>query len=534
MLEYADQGSLQDFFKQNSLPYDRKELHDLWMSLRNLFLGLAMIHNLNTWNDSDSYGGTIRSVHQDFKPANIFVFRESQGTSYSYRFKIGDFGMSSTELLKRDRQSTSSIDNQGTKMYAAPELTHHHPELAGLNFKATSPMDLWSLGCVLCEVLVWTICGHRGLEEFLHLRQNDANMVYPRHKLQGYSGCFHDSRDRIPAVDHMIRVAITRKRIFDDISEEIGHFLCDMILRPHHIRLDANQATYWLEGILDRLKDPRSEHMEQGPPNRSYTLRSDESSPLRQSRAFYNIGASSNSRQHTIDGSLVAHRTSPTQVQAATSYLVSQAHRTSIYGNVGVDPFGVMNPGSTSRMAHDRNSIAQTHGLATARVSSAPTVPSRSAPTNGPLLSVVTTSPGNNNGQDYWLDDRLSRTPPRLQGSPQESTLSPSPTHGSYLMTPEHSQGSHTGIGYNSGEISDEGISLQRGSSVRSHASQSQQPQPPAKPAVRFDKVTVQQVLEWKKRPSESRLLSLLPDYTQVMNLVKDRDQVCYSQKMIF
>lgn len=75
ILECADQGSLQDFFKQNNFPYDHEELHGLWRNLADLFLGLSIIHNCD---GNDDQGGTIRAVHQDFKPANIFVFREGR------------------------------------------------------------------------------------------------------------------------------------------------------------------------------------------------------------------------------------------------------------------------------------------------------------------------------------------------------------------------------------------------------------------------------------------------------------------------
>lgn len=230
MLEYADQGSLRQFFDRNQLPYKHDELLGLWQSIKGLFIGLEIIHNPDK-NRTAGPHAEVRGVHQDLTPANIFVFRKDQGASYSYQFKIGDFGMSSTALVKSRSKWTRFPDNHSTKIYGAPELTHQSPVLDDLDYGATWEVDIWSLGCVLCEIVVWTICGSRGLVEFFELRQTETDTV-ARHKESGYSGCFHDGNNRLPAVDEMMHRVLGWKREFDDISEPVSKFILREMLRP--------------------------------------------------------------------------------------------------------------------------------------------------------------------------------------------------------------------------------------------------------------------------------------------------------------
>ncbi|CUS11454.1 unnamed protein product, partial [Tuber aestivum] len=85
-------------------------------------------------------------AHRDLKPANIFVVSMSP-----VWVKLGDFGIS-----KRVRiQDTTTFHTQvSTPMYSAPEVL-------GLNSNSetsayTNSVDIWSLGCVVFELLAGT------------------------------------------------------------------------------------------------------------------------------------------------------------------------------------------------------------------------------------------------------------------------------------------------------------------------------------------------------------------------------------------
>lgn len=259
LLEYADQGSLLDFFRKNHLPHERGELHRLWKSLSsNLLRGLEMLHSLNERVTED----VLRGIHQDLKPANIFVFSGEDGTPYSYRFKIGDFGLSSISLVKAKGKEMAGPDNKSTKMYGAPELTNYYQDLAHLDKGVTWEVDIWSLGCVLFEVAVWATCGERGREEFLEKRERDTAKV-PHHHAQGYGGSFHDGEKRIGAVDEMFVTIVERRRVFDDLTEPLAHIVLEEMLLPKDKkRLNASQL---LTRFLRKLDIPPSASHKQKP-----------------------------------------------------------------------------------------------------------------------------------------------------------------------------------------------------------------------------------------------------------------------------
>lgn len=73
-------------------------------------------------------------IHRDIKPTNILV-------SYPFEFKICDFGMS-----YYDYQSEEPLDKHVvTRWYRAPEIC--------LQSEYTTQIDIWSVGCILAELL---------------------------------------------------------------------------------------------------------------------------------------------------------------------------------------------------------------------------------------------------------------------------------------------------------------------------------------------------------------------------------------------
>jgi serine/threonine protein kinase len=92
--------------------------------------------------------------HGDIKPDNILVFTD-EGDHYG-TFKIGDFGSAS---LNPSSLGTQHILFLGTPTYESPDMY-----LLGT---ASQPYDLWSLGCVFLEILLWCFDpGQGGAENF--------------------------------------------------------------------------------------------------------------------------------------------------------------------------------------------------------------------------------------------------------------------------------------------------------------------------------------------------------------------------------
>jgi mitogen-activated protein kinase 15 len=80
-------------------------------------------------------------IHRDLKPSNIFINSNSH-------VKLGDFGLART-LEHNSKMKGIVTDYVATRWYRAPEML-----LAGQRYG--KPIDMWSVGCILYELLVGT------------------------------------------------------------------------------------------------------------------------------------------------------------------------------------------------------------------------------------------------------------------------------------------------------------------------------------------------------------------------------------------
>ncbi|KAE9379781.1 kinase-like protein [Stipitochalara longipes BDJ] len=89
----------------------------------------------------------FQGVHFDLKPANILV--DDDGT-----WIISDFGQST--FRETTRSSSRVINQGGTDAYAPPEIDN-------LDSRFSRRYDVWSLGCIMLEVMAFVLLGHEGL-----------------------------------------------------------------------------------------------------------------------------------------------------------------------------------------------------------------------------------------------------------------------------------------------------------------------------------------------------------------------------------
>ena len=80
-------------------------------------------------------------IHRDLKPSNIFINSDCH-------IKLGDFGLART-LENNPHMSTVVTEYVATRWYRAPEMI-----LAAQKYG--KPIDMWSVGCILYEMLVGT------------------------------------------------------------------------------------------------------------------------------------------------------------------------------------------------------------------------------------------------------------------------------------------------------------------------------------------------------------------------------------------
>ena len=79
-------------------------------------------------------------LHRDLKPSNLLLNSECH-------MKVADFGLARSVDVKDPDQTPLLTDYVATRWYRAPEI------LLGSN-KYTKGVDMWSLGCILAELLL--------------------------------------------------------------------------------------------------------------------------------------------------------------------------------------------------------------------------------------------------------------------------------------------------------------------------------------------------------------------------------------------
>lgn len=490
MLEYTDQGSLWDFFKRNELPLEKHELYYLWTSLSNLFIGLDYIHSLE--QVSINSNSEVRCVHQDLKPANIFVFKQGDENSYRYRFKIGDFGMSSIALVRSRSKSIKSRDNASTKMYGAPELTHHYSDLDDVDYGVLWDTDIWSMGCVLFEVLIWTICGSRGLSEFFRMRQRDTENV-PRHTPQGYSGCFHDGKKRIHAVDEMKDLAMQRKRVFDDLSDSIGNIILKEMLRPSDkSRLEARALLHRFGDILVA---------EEGLPIHPGTVN-------RQSMAITALGEGRSPGGMGGMGVELRGFDGFQEHEQARSHATGQGMQD--YGHQRSESMELRAKGSLVRSRNSRHGAAESHSTIEARPKHAESVSATSFRPESVLSrrsAPVQCDPNLISQSPASMERVSSSSNPAVEDLEQNtahSSLYDYQTRGGTALANDQSRVVRPSYG---------SLSTVSGSRVKG-------PEP-------YATVTIAEVREWIDRSKKDRTIKPLRDQERALREIKDREQVC-------
>jgi serine/threonine protein kinase len=136
----------------------------LWIlrQFRGLTDAIRNVHNLNESGQQSGrtltapkVSGQQQGYHHDIKPENILFF-EGKGADDA-RLKIADFGLGKVHSLR----SGSSRDSRDNRI---PVSRHTRPTNAFPTYEApdgylngyiSRPADMWSLGCVFLELLVW-------------------------------------------------------------------------------------------------------------------------------------------------------------------------------------------------------------------------------------------------------------------------------------------------------------------------------------------------------------------------------------------
>ncbi|KAH8894401.1 kinase-like protein [Thozetella sp. PMI_491] len=156
----------------NDTPRDYQLAKWIAREVRGIADGLKMIHNSVVCKDNKQGlredHDKIFGRHGDIKPENILWFRDmGDKTASSYPtgvLKISDFGLSEFHSQDSIQVTASSVGRTDT--YRAPECDTWE--------KISPAYDMWSLGCVLLQLVSWYMRGWAGIDDFARERVKDS------------------------------------------------------------------------------------------------------------------------------------------------------------------------------------------------------------------------------------------------------------------------------------------------------------------------------------------------------------------------
>jgi hypothetical protein len=117
--------------------------------------------------------------------------------------------------------------------------------------------DIWSLGAVFSDVLIWSSLGELGREKYRVRRREEISRQRDL-KAADFDACFHDGVDRLPAVEDSHNLALQHRRRTDAMSPFISRLILEHMLTDVHERGTAMQIRTRANKGMTKLKNEPS------------------------------------------------------------------------------------------------------------------------------------------------------------------------------------------------------------------------------------------------------------------------------------
>jgi len=111
--------------------------------------------------------------HGDIKPENLLWFINMQDNGRTKRtLKIADMGLAKQHWEHTHNREFPTRETHSTRHYETPDARSQHGPRSRL-------YDVWSLGCVMLEWIIWVLWGNRGLKRFRgDLEQGNGQLYF--------------------------------------------------------------------------------------------------------------------------------------------------------------------------------------------------------------------------------------------------------------------------------------------------------------------------------------------------------------------
>ncbi|KAI1812281.1 hypothetical protein GGS20DRAFT_558593 [Poronia punctata] len=176
MFPWADGGSLADFFKMTeSQEPNEKILDQILQQLRGLADALRHMHDFQESESSDLPEPAVEIElngqpiapgqesfrHGDLKPENIlrFLRRDEEDSPTNVgTLKLCDMGLAKRHHVGTHYRKSPTSTKYGTRRYEAPDVV--------TELSRSRQYDIWSMGCITFELIIWTLYGNKKVQEF--------------------------------------------------------------------------------------------------------------------------------------------------------------------------------------------------------------------------------------------------------------------------------------------------------------------------------------------------------------------------------
>ncbi|KAF4452974.1 serine/threonine protein kinase [Fusarium austroafricanum] len=245
ILEYASGGSLLELFNQGVPLMTPEQRMYFWRGLMGLTKAINKIQNLGGGPHNQRTG----FAHRDINPANILVFPGEHGLfSPGFKMKLADFD-TATPIRPIDETAATLQDNDGNRTYCAPEASRVYEEQERDFKQVHVSSDIWSLGCVISESLVWLAGGTAALERATNDRRHEIDAYYSNMVGSGFETSFHNGSILLNCVLQTHKMAVDNLRGTSSLSKVIRNWAEKWMLVP----IEERQEPMFIWQNFDRM-----------------------------------------------------------------------------------------------------------------------------------------------------------------------------------------------------------------------------------------------------------------------------------------
>ncbi|KAG8161671.1 hypothetical protein KVR01_008658 [Diaporthe batatas] len=236
MFPWADGGNLWDLCEKHGTIQHGGEgrfIADILTQLLGLAEALSILHQDNC-------------RHGDLKPENILVFGRTGKLTGSI-WKIADLGLAKFHSDPTAKRAGPTSTKHGTFSYEPPEFLQDRQPTSRL-------YDIWSMGCIILQLITWLLYDIRGVDKLTLKTRNPYQMESTfwnqRTKLMKWGGkVVHEE-----VTKHMKK--IMREFTGSDAIRDLLKLVRDKLLV---VRLPSNSDNEWQQGYRANAKTLHNE-----------------------------------------------------------------------------------------------------------------------------------------------------------------------------------------------------------------------------------------------------------------------------------